>query len=358
MNKKVIKSILLLALGIFIISFFAASLKTKVEDNKKEEIDPAKVKESLLIDDLKKETTISLSNGILNEIEMEEDFITDFAYYLNRAKKIEKDSSFEEIFEGQGDTVKFSTDFKILKIKKEDKEEYWQIPSEDEEGLKKLLDQGIYTAFDCIKKVDTWETVKVEYKEKSKQISKFNDLNEKIKKKRTLSEYQASKLGKEDGGFYITIKGKEYDIYLQTIGTNAIGIYYKNYKGYYEIEKDLYDYLCDIFYVAKEEREESISKENTNTYDWVEEIEIKDVVNKMDGSLDGKEKDDLLTALFSENMQEVKFDTYEVKRYSLNLKGKEKSEKITVYENHVEKNGVYYKVKNADLIIDSFMNIP
>lgn len=356
MNKKAIKSILFAALLVFIVSFGITILSSKPSEDKNKTI-TANTKEVSLLNEFKKEKDIKISNEVLENIGVEIDFLSDFMYYLDKSKKTDKPSDFKEIFKGKGKNVEFSTDFKIIKIKNQNKEEYYKLPLEYEKDIEKLFNKEIYISFDAVKQYKTWNSVTIDYKDNSKEISKIKleDFNNKIIRKKALSEYQAARLGEYDENFNITIKGNGYELNLQTIGSSAMGVYYKEYKAYYEIDEQLYNYLCDIFYISKEDRIVSNEKK-ISEFDWVEKIEINDIVNKMDGEAENSDKDELLNSLFRDNMEKVKFDTYEVKRYSLKLIGNGKTEKITVYENHIQRNGDYYKIKNVDLIIDSFMN--
>ncbi|SHJ98441.1 hypothetical protein [Tepidibacter formicigenes] len=354
MDKRVIKSILLIGALIFIISFFITSFKTK--DSSDESKEAINTKEVSLINELKKQKSIQISNKNLEDIDVEEEFYTDFKYYLGKLNKLDNSVEFNEVFTGKGDNIEFSTDFNYIKVTGYNKIDYFEIPSNEKEGIRNLFNKEIYTSFDSIKNYKNWDNVIAEYKDKKKEISNLKEFDEKIIKKRKISQYQASKMEEQvKDNFYITINAKEYEFYIQTIGKNAIGVYYKNYKSYYEIDNDFYNYLCDISFVAKKDNE--IEQEKSE-YDWVQSIEIKDIVNNIDETFDGEQKDNILDSLFNKEIKEVNFDKYEVKRYILKLKGNGKSEDITIYESYVYKNDKYYEIKNADLIIDSFLNAP
>ncbi|SHH38112.1 hypothetical protein [Tepidibacter thalassicus] len=352
MDKKVIKSLMVIGLLIFIISFFITSFTTK-ESDKAEETISTNTKKISLIDELKRQGNIQISNENLKYITVEDEFLDNFKYYLRKAEKLDKNVDFKCKFKGRAKDIEFFTDFNYLKISQNKRSEYYKFPSNDKKNIEKLFDKEIYTAFDAVKNYENWNTVVVEYSGKKKEISDLKKFNEQINKKRKISQYQATKIADEaEENFYITVKTDNYEFYIQTIGRNAIGVYYKDYKSYYEIDRDFYNYLCDICFVAKKKNKEK------SEYDWVENIQVKDIVNNIEETFEKEQKDDILNSLFNDDIKEVKFDKYEVKRYILRLNGKGNSEEIVIYENYVKKGGKYYKIKNADLIIDSFLNVP
>jgi hypothetical protein len=67
-------------------------------------------------------------------------------------------------------------------------------------------------------------------------------------------------------------------------------------------------------------------------------------------------KDELVRYLFREIKEPVEFKDYEFERYHLKLKGESKEQEMIIYENHIKIKDKYYKIKGADLIVDSVIN--
>ncbi len=348
MNKKVIKSILIFSGIVFLLSFFITSVKTKP---KEEQTTSTLNQEVNLMNSLLKKQNITLSNKNIKDITIEEDYFNDFKYYIQKNKKIEK-IEFDEILTGYADDIKFSTDFNYIKIMKDKDTQYFDISDEQTKGLKSLMDKAINTSFDTIKKVQDKMTVQISYKNKQKQIDNVKEFNDKIHKKSNISEYKASKLMDEvKENFDINIKLDDYEIYAKTLGKTGLGIYYKDYTAYYEIDDTLYNYLCDVLFIEKNSNESDDSG-----YDWVQTIKVEDKINDIQEELEGELKDELVRYLFREIKEPVEFKEYEFERYHLNLKGESKDQDITVYENHIKIKDKYYKINGADLIVDSVVN--
>ncbi|WP_099190954.1 hypothetical protein [Tepidibacter mesophilus] len=353
MNKKVIKSILIFSSVVFILSFFITSLKTKPKEN---QVTTTAAQESNLMDSLLKEQSIKLSNNNMQDITMEEDYLNDFRYYIQKSNKIEK-VEFEEVLTGYSDNIKFSTDLNYIKIMNDKKTQYFDISDEQIKGLKKLIDKSINTSFDTIKKAKEIKEVQISYKNKKKQIENIKEFNEKLHKKSSISEYKASKLMAEvKENFDINIKIDGYDIYAKTLGKTGLGIYHKDYAAYYEIDDTLYNYLCDVLFISKNDNESDEITSDEREYEWVQTIKVEDKVNDIKEELKGELKDELIRTLFGEIKEPVEFKEYEFKRYNLKLKGESKEQEIIVYENHIKINDKYYKINGADLIVDSVVN--
>ncbi len=298
-----------------------------------------------------KEQNITLSNKNIKDIKIEEDYFNDFKYYIQKSKKIEN-VEFDEKVTGYSDDIKFSTDFNYIKIMKNEDTQYFDMPDEEIEGLESLMNKAINTSFDIIKKVQDIKAVQISYKNKQKQIENVKEFNDKIHKKSNISEYKASKLMDEvKENFDINIKVDGYEIYAKTLGKTGLGIYYKDYKAYYEIDDSLYNYLCDVLFVSKNDNES-----DEVGYEWINTIKVEDKVNDIEEELQGELKDELVRYLFREIKEPVEFKDYEFERYKLKLKGDSKEEDITVYENHVKIKDKYYKINGADLIVDSVVN--
>ncbi|WFD10481.1 hypothetical protein [Tepidibacter hydrothermalis] len=348
MNKKVIKSILIFAGIIFLLSFFVTILNTK---EKEEQATTATTQELNLMKSILKKENIILSDNNIKDITMEKDYLNDFKYYIQKSKKIEK-VEFDEKVTGYSDDIKFSTDFNYIKIMKDQDAQYFDMPDKEIEGLENFMNKAINTSFDTIKKVQDIKEVQVSYKDKQKQIKNIKEFNDKIHKKSNISEYKASKLMDEvKENFDINIKLDGYEIYIKTLGKTGLGIYYKDYKAYYEIDDSLYNYLCDVLFVSKDDNES-----DEIGYEWIETIKVEDKTNDIEEELQGELKDELVRYLFSEIKEPVEFKDYEFERYHLKVKGKSKEEDITVYENHIKIKDKYYKIKGADLIVDSVVN--
>lgn len=349
MNKKFIKSILIFSAIIFLLSFFVTSLKTKPKEE--EQVTTTTTQELNLMNSLLKTQNIILSNNNMKDIKIEKDYFNDFKYYIQKSKKIET-IEFDEKVTGYSDDIKFSTDFNYIKIMKNKDTQYFEMPDKEIEGLENLINKAINTSFDAIKKVQDIKEVQISYKDKQKQIENIKEFNDKIHKKSNISEYKASKLMDEvKENFDINIKLDGYDIYIKTLGKTGLGIYYKDNKAYYEIDDSLYNYLCDVLFISKDDNESDKAG-----YEWVETIKVEDKTNDIEEELQGELKDELVSYLFKEIKEPVEFKDYEFERYKLKLKGESKEEDVTVYENHIKIKDKYYKINGADLIVDSVVN--
>ncbi|CAH2215136.1 hypothetical protein [Tepidibacter aestuarii] len=350
MNKKVIKSMLIFAGIAFLLTFFITSLMTK-EKEEQEQVTTTLKQEVNLMNSLLKKQNIKLSNNNMKDITIEEDYLNDFKYYIQKSEKIEK-ADFDEVVIGSSDDIKFSTDFNYIKIMNNDDTQYFDISDKQTKGLQILIDKAINTSFDTIKKIQDINEVQISYKDKQKQIDNIKEFNGKIHKKSNISEYKASKLMDEvKENFDINIKLENYEIYAKTLGKTGLGIYYKDYTAYYEIDDSLYNYLCDILFISKNDNESDDAG-----YEWVQTIKVEDKINDIEEELEGELKDELVRYLFSEIKEPVEFKDYEFERYHLKLKGESKEQDITVYENHIKVNDKYYKINGADLIVDSVIN--
>jgi hypothetical protein len=347
-NKKVIKSMLIFAGIVFLISFLITILRTK---EKEEQATQAINQEVNLMKYLLKEQSIKLSDENIKDITIEQDYFKDFKYYIEKSKKIEK-VEFKEILTGYSDDIKFSTDCNYIKIVKGKETQYFDIEDEQTKELESLIDKATNTSFDTIKKINDIKEVQISYKNKQKQIVNIKEFNDKIHKKANISQYNASKLIDEvKDNFDINIKLDNYEIYAKTLGKTGLGIYYKDYTAYYEIDDSLYNYLCDVLFVSK-----SNNESDEIGYEWVQTIKIQDKINEIEEELEGELKDELVRYLFREIKEPVEFKDYEFERYHLKLKGESKEQEMIIYENHIKIKDKYYKIKGADLIVDSVIN--
>lgn len=348
MNKKVIKSMLIFAGIVFLISFLITILRTR---EKEEQATQAINQEVNLMKYLLKEQSIKLSDENIKDTTIEQDYFKDFKYYIEKSKKIEK-VEFKEILTGYSDDIKFSTDYNYIKIVKGKETQYFDIEDEQTKELESLIDKATNTSFDTIKKINDIKEVQISYKNKQKQIVNIKEFNDKIHKKANISQYKASKLIDEvKENFDINIKLDNYEIYAKTLGKTGLGIYYKDYTAYYEIDDSLYNYLCDVLFVSK-----SNNESDEIGYEWVQTIKIQDKINDIEEELEGELKDELVRYLFREIKEPVEFKDYEFERYHLKLKGESKEQEMIIYENHIKIKDKYYKIKGADLIVDSVIN--
>jgi hypothetical protein len=273
-NKKVIKSMLIFAGIVFLISFLITILRTK---EKEEQATQAINQEVNLMKYLLKEQSIKLSDENIKDITIEQDYFKDFKYYIEKSKKIEK-VEFKEILTGYSDDIKFSTDCNYIKIVKGKETQYFDIEDEQTKELESLIDKATNTSFDTIKKINDIKEVQISYKNKQKQIVNIKEFNDKIHKKANISQYNASKLIDEvKDNFDINIKLDNYEIYAKTLGKTGLGIYYKDYTAYYEIDDSLYNYLCDVLFVSK-----SNNESDEIGYEWVQTIKIQDKINEIE----------------------------------------------------------------------------
>ena len=347
MGKKNRRILIIVGVVIFAISFGITMMNS--ESEKKEKTQAVLKEESSLIKELGQSKDMNISGYFLENIKVKDDFLNDFIYYLNNSEKITTKVELEKLVYGNSKNLKFATDYKLVKLYTDDKAEYYKIKKEDEKDFKALIEKEIYTSFKVLKENTDWDEVNIQYRDKEKSLEKINmkNLSNNVNFVANSPDYN---LDNDENNFNLTIKVKGKEIHAQTLKDNVVGIYYGDYKSYYQITPSLKKYLDDIFYV-KTNNKTDINSE----YSWVDSIDVEDVVNNVEDNFTGNKKEELIKNLFNTKLKPSKFDEFEVKRYKLRLKGASKSEAVVVYENFIFMNNTYYKIDNIGFTIDSIV---
>ncbi|OPJ55075.1 hypothetical protein [Alkalithermobacter paradoxus] len=358
MYKKLIIACIIIFVLVFAITFSLTYIKTKEEAQDTKSTIASRMKDVPLINLLKDEVDIKVSGNRLEDMSLNEDIISELNYYIEKMKKLDDKVTVQSIIKGEGEKVKFTTDYKNMKIEKSGKEEYYEIPSQYSNELEQLFERGMFTSFDITQNNKIWNKVEIEdeYSKQKKELqkSKFKEFSDNTKLVAYTKEHKIVSSNNANDNFYITIGTRDNEIYLQLMGRSVLGVYYKAHRSYYQIQEDLYDYLSQMMRNTKP----SQTKQDQSNYDWVEEIEIKDIVNNINSVVKGKDAKDLVDFLFNKHTVEGTLGQFEEKRYELTLKGKGRTQNIIAYENNIQLNGKVYQVKSVDIIISAYANTP
>ena len=261
MSKRKVKKSAILIMGIicfFIIYFAAFNYFSNVGKGQGAKIPDVeeKVDARSLLSQFKSKKKIYISDGNVSNVRMEEEKVQEFQYSFNEFSKIRTPDSYKPIYEGYtDDDIKFSTDLNVIRIYTVNKEEYYKIPVSSKDEFKKILEKSIYTSFDFVKQYKTWKEVKITYKDKTKNLSrwKYDDLANTMASKRIVGKVQPEKSKeRSDYNFVIQIKADNYEAKIETMGEDYVKISSKDLSSYYEVHTALYTYIKDeVFKLSK-----------------------------------------------------------------------------------------------------------
>ena len=132
---------------------------------------------------------------------------------------------------------------------------YCYLEDNTKDEFKKILEKSIYTSFDFVKQYKTWKEVKITYKDKTKNLSrwKYDDLANTMASKRIVGKVQPEKSKeRSDYNFVIQIKADNYEAKIETMGEDYVKISSKDLSSYYEVHTALYTYIKDeVFKLSK-----------------------------------------------------------------------------------------------------------
>ena len=261
MSKRKVKKSAILIMGIicfFIIYFAAFNYFSNIGKGQGAKIPDVeeKVDARSLLSQFKSKKKIYISDGNVSNVRMEEEKVQEFQYSFNEFSKIRTPDSYKPIYEGYtDDDIKFSTDLNVIRIYTVNKEEYYKIPVSSKDEFKKILEKSIYTSFDFVKQYKTWKEVKITYKDKTKNLSrwKYDDLANTMASKRIVGKVQPEKSKeRSDYNFVIQIKADNYEAKIETMGEDYVKISSKDLSSYYEVHTALYTYIKDeVFKLSK-----------------------------------------------------------------------------------------------------------
>lgn len=162
------------------------------------------------------------------------------------------DGKFEPDNRGKTNTgIEFETDFNYFVVKDRDKTEYYKIPVAVKSDFQSMYNRMIFTSVDYIVNKKDLGKIRVCKGNDEKGIMpwKKDDLIHKILYKREVGKIQPEKdFQKSKKNFTIKIKKSNRDIIIQTMGKDFIKVTSGDNIAYYEVYKDLYEYLdTEIF---------------------------------------------------------------------------------------------------------------
>ena len=248
--KKEVVAILAVIL-FFVVYFIAFKFGTYLDQKNQDPIKQVEEKEDTrpLINQLKSESKIYISDSEIQNIKIEESSWDEIKYIFTKFSKIRTPEKFTPIYNGYTDDgLKFSTDLNYLRVYTVKKEEYYKVPVEQKDYFKKALNESIYTSFDFVKQYKTWKNVKISYNNETKTIHKwkYDDLVYKMSSKRVVGKVQPEKSkDRSKYNFTIDIQGEDYNLKIETMGPYYVKITSDKGLAYYEVSIALYDYLRD-----------------------------------------------------------------------------------------------------------------
>lgn len=257
-KKKV--AIIIGVIGFFIVYFvsfnWGKSMEQKSESSPKKTENQDEDTRSLLAQ-ISSKKKIYISDENIENIKVEEEYWNEIRFFFSEFSKVREPDSFSKKYEGYSDDgIKFSTDLNFFRVYTVNSQEYYKVPVSIKKEFNSLIKESIYTSFDFIKQYKTWEDVTVSYNGKSKNISgwKYDDLAYKMASKRLVGKVQPEKSKeRSDYNFAIKIKGKDYEVKVETMGQDYVKITSKDAESYYEVHNGLFEYLKnEVFKIDKQ----------------------------------------------------------------------------------------------------------
>ena len=253
-RRKVKKSAFLVAgvilfFGVYIISFLLFSKIESADEKNAVKIQTLQEDNRPLLKKLEEKEKIYLSDQVVSDVRVDDKLLAELRYSFEDISKIRTPQSYTSIYEGYSDDgLKFSTDLNVIRIYNVNEEEYYKIPISSKDEFKKILEKSIYTSFDFVKQYKTWKDVKITYKDKTKNLSKwkYDDLANTMASKRVVGKIQPQKSKeRSDYNFLIELKADNYEAKNETMGEDYVKISAKDLSSYYEVHPALYTYIKD-----------------------------------------------------------------------------------------------------------------
>lgn len=194
-----------------------------------------------------------ISSGNIEDIKVEGEMMDNFNRITISFVKLRGiDGKFEPDNRGKTNTgIEFETDFNYFVVKDRDKTEYYKIPVAVKSDFQSMYNRMIFTSVDYIVNKKDLGKIRVCKGNDEKGIMpwKKDDLIHKILYKREVGKIQPEKdFRKSKKNFTIKIKKSNRDIIIQTMGKDFIKVTSGDNIAYYEVYKDLYEYLdTEIF---------------------------------------------------------------------------------------------------------------
>lgn len=186
----------------------------------------------------------------VSAVKVDEEYWKEVKYFFGEFSEVRAPKEYTAKYVGNSDDgLRFSTDLNYFRVYNVNKEEYYKIPVGIKTEFEKILNKSIYTSFDFIKQYKSWHKVSISSSEgKTKNIFKwkFDDIAYKMASKRIVGKIQPEK-NKERSkyNFVIDIKGKDYEVKVETMGKDYVKITSHGDESYYEVHTGLFEYLKD-----------------------------------------------------------------------------------------------------------------
>lgn len=269
-KKRKIKKKALILVGVisfFVIYLFAFSKGVKMDEKPEEKMSNVMKEQNTqtpLITQIKRSKKIYLSDESdksLEGIKIEEEYWDEIKYFLSEFSEVRSADSYSPLYTGySADGVRFSTDLSFFRVYTVNKEEYYKVPVSLKKDFERLIKESMYTSFDSIKQYKTWENVTIEYNGKTKRVSKwkYDELAYKMVSKRMVGKVQPEKsYERSDYNFKISIKGKNYETTVETMGKDYVKVISHDTESYYEVHTGLFDYIKTNVFKIEDPKKES-----------------------------------------------------------------------------------------------------
>lgn len=194
-----------------------------------------------------------ISSGNIEDIKVEGEMMDNFNRITISFVKLRGiDGKFEPDNRGKTNNgIEFETDYNYFVVKDRNKTEYYKIPVAVKSDFQSMYNRMIFTSVDYIVNKKDLGKIRVCKGNDEKGIMpwKKDDLIHKILYKREVGKIQPEKdFQKSKKNFTIKIRKSNRDIIIQTMGKDFIKVTSGDNIAYYEVYKDLYEYLdTEIF---------------------------------------------------------------------------------------------------------------
>lgn len=198
------------------------------------------------------------SDSELSSIKIDEEYWKEIKYFFSEFSEIRTPDNYSALYVGNSDDgLRFSTDLNYFRVYSVNKEEYYKVPVGVKKEFENIIKKSIYTSFDFVKQYKTYDKVTITSSTGDTKVIhkwKYDDLSYKMASKRMVGKVQPEKSkDRSDYNFAIDIKGKSYEVRLETMGKDYVKITSKGEVSYYEVHTGLFEYLKEEVFKIKEE---------------------------------------------------------------------------------------------------------
>lgn len=251
---------IVLFLCVYFLFFWIGNKLDKRPESKTNEVETETEDTRTLMTQLKSKKDIYIGDEgkkDLSAIEIDEEYWNEIKYFFSEFSDVRIPGSYSALYSGTSDDgVRFSTDLNYFRVYTVNNEEYYKVPVAVKDEFEKIIKKSLYTSFDFAKQYKTWEKVIITSSTgESKTISKwkYDDLSDEMFLKRMVGKVQPEKSrDRSEYNFAIEIKGKDYEVRLETMGKDYMKITCNGEQSYYEVHTRLFDYIKEqIFNITE-----------------------------------------------------------------------------------------------------------